>query len=390
MTGDVPGANGIARQVMPTNLAATMSPFLARLPQLNAADRAHAVDFGTMPSAGTNMASVELGDPFHAIGGGASGGTSGGASDQLIPTGTPLGRTDAPAVQAVPLSRDPRRRPGREVVTMQGAAPVPAKPATVFAAPVATVQPVPNRSIPPVTVVAPSPDPVDTKPAFEVAAGPASVAPKVQYEPRSETQTETVPVITTATPPARTIVFGPPAEVAMVTPSPVPPRPAPKTAPVVPMSRLASILAGLTPEIETPAAALPTAAQVKAARVKAQRKAAEAAAVAADLKAEKEARAAEAAELKRNPARLWVQVATGSNERGLPTTWNRIRADNETALKGRSAWSVPFKATNRLLVGPMKSAADARALVNTLARNGLSANSFSSEAGQEVFRVGGK
>jgi hypothetical protein len=74
----------------------------------------------------------------------------------------------------------------------------------------------------------------------------------------------------------------------------------------------------------------------------------------------------------------------------LPTTWNRIRADNETALKGRAAWSMPFKATNRLLVGPMKSPAEARALVNTLAKGGLSANTFNSEVGQEVTRVGAK
>lgn len=142
--------------------------------------------------------------------------------------------------------------------------------------------------------------------------------------------------------------------------------------------------------METPAAALPTAAEAKAARLRAQRKAAEAAAVAADLKAEKQAKAAEAAELKRNPARLWVQVATGNNERALPSTWARIRDDNETALKGRSAWSVPFRATNRLLVGPMKSPGDARALVNALAKGGVSANTFSSEAGQEVARVAGK
>jgi Flp pilus assembly protein TadD len=411
MTGDVPGANGIARQVMPANLASTMSPFLARLPQLNAADRAHAVDFGTMPSSGTNMASVEIGDPFHATG------SATGPSSGLIPTGTPLGMQadNAPAAKAAPLSREARRRPGREVLTMGGAqlgasvapvqaAPAMPKPATVFAAPSAVVQAVPNRpatrvaAAPPVVVAPPVVEPVsqdDTKPAFEVAARPTVVARRVDPGTRVETRPETVPIGETKPPVARP-VFGPSAEVAMITPPPARATPsfAPKTAPkpvaVVPMSRLASILAGLTPEMESPSEALPTAAQAKAARRLAQRKAAEAAAVAADLKAEKEAKAALLAEERRNPARLWVQVATGSNELGLPTTWSRIRDDNETALKGRSAWSVPFKASNRLLVGPMKSPADARALVNTLAKGGLSANTFSSEVGQEVFKVGGK
>jgi Flp pilus assembly protein TadD len=454
MTGDVPGANGIARQVMPANLAATMAPFLTRLPQLNAADKAHAVAFGTMPSAGTNMASVEIGDPFHAVGPGTPARTT-DASDGLIPSGTPLG-TRSQAVQvarAAPPARQTRGRSKREVLSM-------AAPMATAATPSAVVAPAPNmRSLPapmfstpvsqptttaPVSSVARvAPTDMSRLPSATVAARPVTITPvpspafetpprtvavtRVEPWAQQETRTGTrpiaealpmsqpqpafetkpafetqpkpaaQPVVTAARPASPPVVIGPPAEVAIVRPTPALPSvvaPAralkPGPAPTVPMSRLASILAGLTPEMESPSAALPTAAQAKAARRSAQRKAAEAAAVAADLKAEKAAQAAEAAEQRRNPARLWVQVATGSNERGLPATWARIRDDNETALKGRSAWSVPFKATNRLLVGPMKSPAEARALVNALAKGGSSANTFSSEAGQEVTRVGGK
>lgn len=437
MTGDVAGANGVARQLMPANVAASMSPFLTRLPTLNAADKAHAVAFGTVPSAGTNIASVEIGDPYH-VGGNSP--VTGGAGDGLIPSGTPLGRVETPTVvRAVPLSREPRRRPGREVLTMAGSGapattsnPSPANPgfsqpqsSTLARAPASSVTTLPPAVTTPVPT-APQTTQADNKPAFEVELRPTTGAqraviatpnatPSPQLapvpQPVPQTVTQPVPQVFTPTPtpvpapaaaPKPAVVFGPPAEVVARTPTPAftpTPTPTPPPAaravvatpkPVVPMSRLASILAGLTPEIETPAAALPTAAQIKAARLRAQRKAAEAAAVAADLKAEKEARAAEAAELRRNPARIWVQVATGSNQRGLPTTWARIRDDNETALKGKTAWSIPFKATNRLLVGPMKSPAEARSLVNTLAKNGFPANSFNSEAGEEVFRVGGK
>jgi len=93
---------------------------------------------------------------------------------------------------------------------------------------------------------------------------------------------------------------------------------------------------------------------------------------------------------RRNPARLWVQIATGNNARGLPSTWARIRDGNAVALKGRGAWTVPFKATNRLLVGPMKSSADARALVNALAKGGVSATTYASEAGQEIAKISAK
>ncbi|MFM9976755.1 MAG: SPOR domain-containing protein, partial [Sphingomonadaceae bacterium] len=88
-----------------------------------------------------------------------------------------------------------------------------------------------------------------------------------------------------------------------------------------------------------------------------------------------------------HPARLWVQVATGSNTRGLAGTWTRIRTANAKALKGLSGYSVPFKATNRVLAGPLKSASDARALINALAKNDVSATTYSSEAGQEVIKL---
>jgi hypothetical protein len=117
---------------------------------------------------------------------------------------------------------------------------------------------------------------------------------------------------------------------------------------------------------------------------------AELAAQAAAEEAAKRERAEKAAAAKRNPARVWVQIATGRNDTGLGITVRRIRSDNEAALKGLSAWSAPYKATNRILVGPMKSAASARELVGKLAKNGLSAMTYSSDAGEEVEKIAAK
>lgn len=151
----------------------------------------------------------------------------------------------------------------------------------------------------------------------------------------------------------------------------------------MPGSRLASILSGIEPEAESAPVALPTPADIRAARRAAERKAAEAAAAAAA----KDAKAKEVAAARANPRRIWVQVATGANTRALPATWKRIREDNATVLKGLSGYTVPYRATNRLLAGPVKSAAAARALINALARNGVSATSWSSEAGQEILKL---
>ncbi len=51
---------------------------------------------------------------------------------------------------------------------------------------------------------------------------------------------------------------------------------------------------------------------------------------------------------------------------------------------------MPYGRTNRLLVGPMKSQADAKALVAKLAKDGMKTNLFISEAGQEIDKLGGK
>jgi hypothetical protein len=100
--------------------------------------------------------------------------------------------------------------------------------------------------------------------------------------------------------------------------------------------------------------------------------------------------AEEEAKARRNPARVWVQIATGNNEAGLPGTWRRLKSQASKSLSKQNAWTVPFRQTNRLLVGPLKSVGDARDLVSSLAKEGVQATTFSSDAGQEISRIGGK
>ena len=193
---------------------------------------------------------------------------------------------------------------------------------------------------------------------------------------------------------------GPPSD-SVATPSRVfevapPPTPAPATAtgvevPTAPMSsRLGSILSGIEPEAETAPVALPTAAEIRAAQRVAARKATVAMEAAAAAQVAKDEKSKELAAAKANPARLWVQVATGGNARGLGVTWRKIRDGNEKLLKSYGGYSVRFKATNRVLAGPVRSSADARALVNALGKAGVSATTYSSEAGQEVVKLGAK
>lgn len=452
MNGDIRAAEAVANSVMPGGSGGSMSPFLRRLASLNPAGRALAVNFGIMPSDGQQYALVETGDPYRPSG-------AGGPSDALIPAGDPLGPRPSDAAdrlrQNEPISKEPRRRPGREHATLAVAGePVRTVPATASTAKSEIPPPIETASLnsgsarervgkrigpvdpsrlspevrealkpgssekspdarvpqyvvtnatslpPPSGAVVPSisaqASVSDQVPAarFEVAETIAAPAPQLRNP--APVAIETFPAFTTpitnqlsaAVPSSRdpqsTEVLRP----AEVTPVPVPvqiasPPPATKTS----GSGLGVLLSGLQTEEESVAGPMPNATEIKAARIAAQRKIAAEAKAALEAKAAKEAKDALRLAATKNPARIWVQIATGSNEAGLPSTWKKLKDKAPTVFKGQAASSVPFKATNRLLVGPFKNAADARALVNTMSKAGLSGSTFTSEAGQVIAKV---
>lgn len=408
MNGDPGGAEAVANTVMPGGAGASMSPFLRRLATLNAAERALAVNFGIMPSDGQLYAMADTGGSYRPSG-------AGGASDGLIPAGDPLGPRpeDAESQQraSAPVSKEPRRRPGRESATLTAGrgdgAEVPASPAAVPARPAETAS-LPDRSMS--ARVGGRIGPVD--PARLPAEVRAILEPDAT-RPAGEALPNIVVTSATSLPPPNAAAAPPPA---ISPPAPVegPPAarfeiaaPPPITAPVAeaevvvakpreapanvmqPASTagLRAILADLEIEQESVAGPLPSAAELKAARIAAQRKAAVDAKAEAAVRAAKEAKEAERLAAARHPARIWVQVATGSNEAGLPGTWKKLKDKAPAVFKGQNASSVPFKATNRLLVGPFRSQSEARALVNAMNKAGLQGSTFSSDAGQVIAKV---
>jgi Tetratricopeptide repeat len=520
MNNDVSGANAVARQVMPVSLAGSMAPFLARLPKLNPAERAHAVNFGTMPSDGQTFANVQVGDPYKPSGV-IIASNNASPSSGLIPSGQPLGRPAATArSEPLPAPRPPVQIAAASPLPSTATqVPKPPAPTPGFTASLPTTTRLDQRvgqrigdvdpaKLPPelrgeaprqVTMLPrgtalPPPDNVRI-PATQSMPAPVAVAvtpvpppaplpkpePAVVAPPKPEPQLAQVtfapkpePVVATPTPPPSVVTAAtptpalpssepvkPPVQTAMATPSPgttpvmttpaplttmSPPPvvepdagvPAPKPSPgfvgppvdntnasgtVAPFevatpkpdpvvvaaaqpeptkpvetpaatSRLASILSGIEPEAESAPVALPSATEIRAAQRAAARKAAAQSAAQAEAdaaaQAEKDEKAKKAALAKANPARLWVQVATGSNERALAATWRKIRDANTTALKPYGGYSVSFRSTNRVLAGPLRSAADARALVNALGKAGVSATTYSSETGQEVVKLAAK
>ncbi len=313
------------------------------------------------------------------------------------------------AVLTVPSSKTPPA-PLFEVPAAPPRVVTPA-PAPSLAAPTLAAPPPPVRvaevvvpaELKPLPAPAPSPTIAVANPGVDVQTSkpkPAAIT-AVDVPQSAATQQQLASAMSSSvpanvTPPSPSTSMPKPivAETAPPTAEPTPttaPVPAPTPALTArPPVSLADIVKTLELEQESAAAALPDAAQLRAARILAQKKAAADAKLKADKLAEEKRIAEEEAKARRNPARIWVQVATGNNEAGLPGTWRRLKEQAGKSLSRQSAWTVPFRQTNRLLVGPLKSVGDARDLVSSLAKEGVQATTFSSDAGQEIFRIGGK
>ncbi|RVT89393.1 SPOR domain-containing protein [Sphingomonas crocodyli] len=146
---------------------------------------------------------------------------------------------------------------------------------------------------------------------------------------------------------------------------------------------------GKTLSIEKPQT--PTEAQSMAGEAKREaevkraeaRKAAAEKAAADKKKKEKEEAKARASE----PGRFWVQIASGSYKPDLDKEWDKQKKAHPKQLAGKSPWTMPYKATNRLLVGPFASKDAAQDFVNDARKAGWGTVPVTTGAGQKVERL---
>lgn len=152
------------------------------------------------------------------------------------------------------------------------------------------------------------------------------------------------------------------------------------------------------PEAERQASA-PAVDLAEIARLQAQRRKAEAEAAAkaaaekakkaaeakakAEAAAKAKAEAEEKARIKANPARYWVQVATGRDPAALAFDLRRLRK-TYGALDGLDGWTAEWGATRRLLVGPFSTAAKAKVVESDLRKAGSDSFIWQSDAGEVV------
>lgn len=449
MTGDSDGAARAVQARMPGPQAAAMTSFLARLPLLTPAERALAVHLGVFPGDAGNAPPQTYAAFQPTLNAGAPDmskpslarrtpppepvsteprrrpGTATAARDARGKRGTETAARDTRGSRSAPetgLSRvrgtlTSTRRGGREE----------RKPAAT--SPRQTQEPVQSAAALPVPAAQQPPAPPATREPVQTAAAavPVWTPPPVEPRPRQSepsAQAERPAVLAG-------VQSLPQASATPLSSSPQPARaeiePAARAEPIDAEASLAALsatvasLAAETPRAEEKpwlkAAATPPKVEEKpwlkpaeppkaeepkpwlkpaaAAKKPEPEKLAAAGKKAPEKKpaAERKAPEKKAAAKKpeaAEPARHWVQVAGGANKAALPREFARLKAKAAKLLGSRTAWTTPLNATNRLLVGPFKTGAEAQAFVNDLAKADLSAFAWTSEAGQKIEKLPAK
>jgi len=432
LTGDAGGADRIATSMMPA-AAAGLAPFFRRLPALPAVDRAFAVHFGEVRASPDRLADARMAPALAA----------------LTPEADPFARRpQVAAVQAVPRSvpapssREERRRdrrtrgrgePARTAIAAATPVPTPAPavlpatlpapvqvasapPAPLFQPPRPVIQSLPTPAPTPAPVAAPRPavqlaavapaprpatpvrdaDSVLARivasikiPAAELeaaAASPALAAGRREVARERADRAAAVRTIRAARPAAEKAV----ASRGKVPAGPAAVEEAEETTPVRTAGR--GRRPARTAAVAEAAEEAPARTTRRGARqeVAAAKPGTEARGKAAGTKG-KAARAETAAQraAKAEPERIWVQVAGGANEGDLGKAWTGAKKQ-ASALSGRAAYTTKSRATNRVVTGPFKTDAEARAFVNKLRSQGVGAFSFTSDAGQKMAKLPAK
>ena len=328
MNGRGDEAKQIVDATMPPQLAENILPYLLKMDRLNPAQMAAAAHFGRFPSG-------ELGPARRPV--------------QMAAA------TPAPATAAKPAVK-PRR--GRE-----------AKPAPALA-PTSTPAAAVRRQSDPVPVAKPGPVPTPKPTTPSAARTPAPTSPAARPAPTPTPAPAPAAAGSSAPTPVGVAVkpdagpVGPGFSIAeMGAGASAAPAPGPATSAAAPLASLAEIVSSIdipAEEMAKPDNAVGADTLARLLEEKHKAEAAEAAKrakedAAAKAKAEAEAKAKEEAERRKaNPARIWVQIATGSNLKALAFDYNRFSKRNAALFKGKSGSTAEWGQTRRLLVGPFK------------------------------------
>jgi len=364
-------ATEIVNATMPAALAQNILPYLTRMDRLNPAQQAAAAHFGRFPAGELGPARKPVQVASATPRTPDSGARRGSASRR--PAAVAPAPTPAPTPAPVAVRRTP--------------APMPAStPAPAAALP----QPKPAPSSPPAASPSPAPTPAPTPPVRTATAQPAPIGVAIRRDSGPIGPGFSIADMGSGAAPAAAAPAPAPAPATAVS------EPAPAPAAAAPLASLADIVSSIEipPEEMAPSDnAVGAATLAKLLEDKRKAEAAEEAKrakeeAAAKARAEADAKAkAEADKKKANPARIWVQIATGSNPKALAFDYNRFAKRNAALFKGKSGSTAEWGQTRRLLVGPFKDRTAAQDWLADYKKAEGDGFLFNSEAGEAVDPV---
>lgn len=401
-------AADIVNATMPPALAQNILPYLTQMDRLNPAQQAAAAHFGRFPSGelGPRRKPVQVAAvapapspaPVAATGKRPPRGVRPSSNDSaaaLAPAATPRRTAPGPAPTPAPAAVQPAPAPTPAPATLRPASVAPTPAPVPMPAPVTTLPPAPAAVQP--SAPAPTPQPVGV--AINSSSGP--VGPGFSINDLGRPSTAAV-----SAPPSGSPAVPPPAPASTPAPAPASAIPVPtaetpaSAVPATPGPAPLASLADIAGSIEIPAEELAQADNAigadTLAKLRDDKRRAEAAEAAkrekdeaaAKAKAEADAKAkAEAAEKKANPARIWVQIATGANAKALATDFGKFARKSPELFKGKAGGTAEWGKTRRLLVGPFKDRKVAQDWLAEYKKAGGDGFLFNSEAGQEVDPV---
>jgi tetratricopeptide (TPR) repeat protein len=430
--GNIRESVKVTEGFMDADSAKRMERYLRLMPDLTGAQKAAAIHLGHFPASqyvGRDSERVRRVASTIPAAGPVAG------ESRLIPAGVPLGAKKPEATPAKKESRSERRAREREEVRVAAAA-IPdsiklpktdtsrlgteaarakieeAQGAKISAvstnslpppetarAPVKVIvpgwsepmvqpQPTPAASQPPVAQVAvsqPQLQPASPPPATQVALSEAVSVPSVTTSGTGEVGTATIVPISTASPPAQTVaVQGPMPDGAAIAATQVTTATAPQPAAAAPAFDLASIVGS----IQVPESEKQTVAAVDLKAIKPTLPKVAAVEATKTPKIDPKA-AAKAKLLAANPARIWVQIATGQAS-ALPFDYNKWTKKSPALFKNQVGWTAPWGKSSRLLVGPFADQKAANKWEADFKKAGGDSFGWKSEVGEEVTKLKAK
>lgn len=448
--GEFKEAVQITQGFLSADAARRMEGFLRQMPRMTDAQRAAAMHFGHFPVGRIGEDTAEIrrvaaANPQPKVASAATG------QDRLIPAGAPLGGTGKKSAgkkdEKKPKEDSGRLakaepRPGFSTTTAQQKVEQAAKAKPVVLA--AANLPPPDTARAPVKVILPGPTirpPVATavvkteaRPETLSAASPVIAPPP---DPKPIASNTVTPSVEQSAPAAMPPVSQP----VIIEPQPIaspPPQNVPASAPAensvlvaavdnggtapLPPTSVSAALQGPLPDggslppaetrvaMATPPAQAPEPqpaaraafdldALVRSIEIPESEQQQTVAAV--DLKAIQRAQARADAEVTAKekakadakkpsePARLWVQVATGA-EAALGGDYRRLARKSPELFKGKEGWTSPWGRSSRLLVGPFADNKSAKKWEADFRKEGGSGFVWQSETGTAVKKLGAK